>query len=106
MNTSILIIPAVFLVAMVAIFGWRKAPGIFLGIMAACAVIYATAAIVHAWTYERKTNKHLPMLRRDQAFVPSQDRWRAGVVQRRLQALLDGNGRTGPLDVLSLSQMN
>jgi hypothetical protein len=47
-NPSILIIPAVFLVAMVAIFGWRKAPGIFFGIMAACAVIYATAAIIHA----------------------------------------------------------
>jgi hypothetical protein len=47
-NSSIFIIPAVFLVAMVAIFGWRKAPGIFLGILAACAVIYATAAIVHA----------------------------------------------------------
>ncbi len=47
-NSSIFIIPALFLVAMVAIFGWRKAPGIFLGIMAACAVIYATAAIVHA----------------------------------------------------------
>jgi hypothetical protein len=48
MNTSILIIPAVFFVTMVAIFGWRKAPGIFLGIMAACAVIYVAAAIVHA----------------------------------------------------------
>jgi hypothetical protein len=47
-NSSIFIIPAVFLVAMVAIFGIRKAPGIFLGILAACAVIYATAAIVHA----------------------------------------------------------
>jgi hypothetical protein len=48
MNTSILIIPAVFFVAMVAIFGWRKAPGIFLGMLAACAVIYCAAAIVHA----------------------------------------------------------
>jgi len=48
MNPSIFIIPAVFFVAMVAIFGIRKAPGIFLGIMAACAVIYATAAIIHA----------------------------------------------------------
>jgi hypothetical protein len=47
-NSSIFIIPAVFFVAMVATFGWRKAPGIFLGILAACAVIYATAAIVHA----------------------------------------------------------
>jgi hypothetical protein len=45
---SLLIIPAVLLVALVAIFGIRKAPGIFLGILAACAVIYATAAIVHA----------------------------------------------------------
>jgi hypothetical protein len=48
LNSSIFIIPALFLVAMVAIFGWRKAPGISLGIMAACAVIYATAAIIHA----------------------------------------------------------
>jgi hypothetical protein len=47
-NSSIFIIPAVFLVAMVAIFGIRKAPGIFLGILAACAVIYAAAAIIHA----------------------------------------------------------
>ena len=45
---SIFIIPAVFFVAMVAIFGWRKAPGIFLGILAACAVIYVAAAILHA----------------------------------------------------------
>ena len=45
---SILIIPAVFFVALVAIFGIRQAPGIFLGISAACAVIYATAAIIHA----------------------------------------------------------
>jgi len=48
MNTSIFILPAVFFVAMVAIFGIRKAPGIFLGIMAACAVIYCAAAIIHA----------------------------------------------------------
>jgi hypothetical protein len=47
-NSSIFIIPAVFFVAMVAIFGWRKAPGISLGIMAACAIIYCAAAIVHA----------------------------------------------------------
>jgi len=47
-NSSIFIIPAVFFVAMVAIFGWRKAPGIFLGILAACAVIYCAAAIIHA----------------------------------------------------------
>lgn len=45
---SLLIIPAVFFVALVAIFGIRKAPGIFLGISAACAVIYAAAAILHA----------------------------------------------------------
>jgi len=45
---SIFIIPAVFFVALVAIFGIRKAPGLFLGIAAACAVIYATAAIIHA----------------------------------------------------------
>jgi len=45
---SLLIIPAVSFVEMVAIFGWRKAPGIFLGILAACAVIYVAAAIVHA----------------------------------------------------------
>jgi hypothetical protein len=44
----LLIIPAVFFVALVAIFGIRKAPGIFLGITAACAVIYAAAAILHA----------------------------------------------------------
>jgi hypothetical protein len=47
-NPSIFIIPAVFFVAMVAIFGIRKAPGIFLGILAACAVIYCAAAILHA----------------------------------------------------------
>jgi len=45
---SLLIIPAVLFVALVAIFGIRQAPGIFLGIAAACAVIYATAAILHA----------------------------------------------------------
>ena len=45
---SLLIIPAVFFVSLVAIFGLRQAPGIFLGIFAACAVIYATAAILHA----------------------------------------------------------
>lgn len=45
---SFFYIPAVFFVALVAIFGIRKAPGIFLGISAACAVIYATAAILHA----------------------------------------------------------
>jgi hypothetical protein len=45
---SLLIIPAVFFVALVAIFGIREASGIFLGISAACAVIYATAAIFHA----------------------------------------------------------
>ena len=45
---SIFIIPAVFFVALVAIFGIRQAPRIFLGIAAACAVIYATAAILHA----------------------------------------------------------
>lgn len=45
---SLLIIPAVFFVALVAIFGIRQAPGIFLGIAAACVVIYATAAIIHA----------------------------------------------------------
>ena len=45
---SFLYIPAVFFVALVAIFGIRQAPGIFLGIAAACAVVYATAAILHA----------------------------------------------------------
>ena len=45
---SFLYIPAVFFVALVLIFGIRKAPGIFLGIAAACAVIYAAAAIIHA----------------------------------------------------------
>jgi len=45
---SIFIIPAVFFVALVAIFGIRQAPGIFLGISAACAVIYVAAAIIHA----------------------------------------------------------
>jgi hypothetical protein len=48
MSSSLFIIFAVAFVAMVAIFGIRKAPGIFLGIMAACAVIYAAAAIIHA----------------------------------------------------------
>jgi hypothetical protein len=45
---SLFIIPITFFVALVAIFGIRQAPGIFLGISAACAVIYATAAIIHA----------------------------------------------------------
>jgi len=45
---SIFIIPATFFVALVAIFGIRQAPGIFLGISAACAVIYVAAAIIHA----------------------------------------------------------
>jgi hypothetical protein len=45
---SFLYIPAALFFALVSIFGIRKAPGIFLGIAAACAVIYATAAILHA----------------------------------------------------------
>jgi hypothetical protein len=45
---SFLYIPAVLFVALVAIFGIRQAPRIFLGVSAACAVIYATAAIIHA----------------------------------------------------------
>jgi hypothetical protein len=45
---SLLIIPAVFFVALVAIFGIRQAPGIFIGVAAACAVIYVAAAIIHA----------------------------------------------------------
>jgi len=45
-NPSIFIIPAVFLVAMVAIFGIRKAPGIFLGIAATCSAAWLVAILV------------------------------------------------------------
>lgn len=45
---SLIIIPATAFVALVAIFGIRKAPGIFLGIAAACAVAFVAAAIIHA----------------------------------------------------------
>jgi Ca2+/H+ antiporter len=47
-HMSLFIIPATFFVALVAIFGIRQAPGIFLGIAAACSVIWLAAAIIHA----------------------------------------------------------
>ena len=45
---SFLYIPAVFFVALVAIFGIRKAPGIFLGVMATLSFAWAIAAIFTA----------------------------------------------------------
>ena len=48
MNSSLLIIAAVAFVAMVAIFGWRKAPGILLGIAATLSAAWLVAAVLMA----------------------------------------------------------
>ena len=47
----------------------------------------------------------MPMLRGNQKPLPPQDSRRAGMVQRSLQALQHGNGRTGPLDILPVFQI-
>jgi type IV secretory pathway VirB2 component (pilin) len=48
MNHSLLIIAATAFVAMVAIFGWRKAPGILLGISATLSAAWIVSTILTA----------------------------------------------------------
>jgi hypothetical protein len=45
---SLFIIPTVFFVAMVAIFGWREAPGILLSIAAVLSAAWLVSAILTA----------------------------------------------------------
>jgi len=47
-NSSIFIIAAVAFVAMAAIFGWRKAPGIFLSIAAVISAAWLVSAVLMA----------------------------------------------------------
>lgn len=48
MNSHLLIIAATAFVAMVAIFGWRKAPGILLGIAATLSSAWIVSAVLTA----------------------------------------------------------
>ena len=48
MNSSFLIIAVTLFIALVAIFGWRKAPGILLGIAATLSAAWLVAAVLMA----------------------------------------------------------
>ena len=48
MTSSLLIIAATLLIALVAIFGWRKAPGILLSIAAVLSAAWLVSAIFTA----------------------------------------------------------